>query len=89
MCTKKPIKEHAHANCYVRLYDDGNVVLMSYTTPVIFYDAGLHTLSCSGLYSATTRKHIGWFLKEYFPTVTYQDIKRIAGTRQVVKGVRL
>ena len=32
-------------------------------------------LYVSGLYSATTRKQIGYFLKEYVPQLNYYDIK--------------
>ena len=33
------------------------------------------SLFLTGLYSATTRKHIGYFLKEYYPDLCYQDIR--------------
>ena len=50
-----------YGNCYVKDY--GNViVLVSYSTPVIIVeDSWLHI---NGLYSATTRKHIGKFMRE-------------------------
>ena len=50
-----------HGNCYVKVY--GNViVLVSYSTPVIIVEDGW--LHVNGLYSATTRKHIGKFMRE-------------------------
>lgn len=32
-------------------------------------------IECSGTYSQTTTKQIGWFLKEYFPTLTVNDMR--------------
>ena len=49
--------------------------LISYTTPVCFIDND-GFLSCTGTYSATTRKHIGAFLKEYAPMLDYYDAKK-------------
>ena len=37
-------------------------------------------LECTGLYSMTTRKHISAFLWEYYPNITFNMIKAIAGT---------
>lgn len=34
-------------------------------------------VACTGLYSMTTRHQIGYFLKEYAPLISYQDIKMI------------
>ena len=34
-------------------------------------------IECTGTYSPTTRKQIGWFLKEYFPQLNYFDMKEI------------
>lgn len=53
---------------------DGYTHLISYTTRVISIDAE-GWLECTGTYSATTRKHIGAFLKEYAPNLCYQDVK--------------
>lgn len=50
-----------------------------YTPAAETWDDDCWWLVCSGTYSATTRKQIGWFLKEYFGNVTYQDAKFIAG----------
>ena len=51
---------------------DGDVVLVSYTTSVAGVDHNGFAW-CNGTYSATTRKHIGAFAKEY--GLTYQDFK--------------
>ena len=63
----------------VDTYNDGAIALISYTTRVIEIDRD-GWMTCTGTYSATTRKHIGAFLKEYAPTLCYADVKAIAGT---------
>ena len=44
--------------------DDYSITLVSYSTPVITIDAD-GWLTCNGLYSATTIKHIGKFMRTY------------------------
>ena len=68
------LKNHPYAQCSVRVLLDGSVVFTSYNTDVIYIDKS-GWLSVSGLYTATTRKQIGYFLKEYVPALSYQDIK--------------
>ena len=76
------LKNHPYANCSVRVLIDGSVFFTSYSTDVIYIDeAGW--LYVSGLYSATTRKQIGYFLKEYVPSLTYYDIKKLYYKRQL------
>ena len=70
------LKNHPYAQCSVRVLLDGSVVFTSYNTDVIYIDKD-GWLYVSGLYSATTRKQIGYFLKEYVPAFTYQDIKML------------
>ena len=70
------LKNHPYAQCSVRVLLDGSVVFTSYITDVIYIDKD-GWLYVSGLYSATTRKQIGWFLKEYVPALSYQDIKSL------------
>ena len=53
-------------------------VLQSYRTDVIRVENGF--MECSGLYSMTTRKHISAFLWEYYPQISFQMVKAIAGT---------
>ena len=65
---------HKYAKTHVINYDDGSVVLMSYTTPVIKIDRD-GWLSVKGLYSMTTIKHIGWFMRER--GMTYQLAKML------------
>lgn len=65
---------HKYAKTHVINYEDGSVVLMSYTTPVIKIDRD-GWLSVKGLYSMTTIKHIGWFMRER--GMTYQLAKAL------------
>ena len=70
------LKNHPYAQCLVREQIDGSVVFISYNTDVIYIDKD-GWLYVSGLYSMTTRKQIGYFLKEYVPALSYQDIKSL------------
>lgn len=63
MYTTKTNNGHKYAATYVRIYDDDTVELVSYTTTVITITPK-GWLSCNGLYSMTTIKHIGWFMRE-------------------------
>lgn len=71
----RPLAYCPYGSCGVIETKDA-LYLKSYTTLVIKYDKKRNTLQCSGTYSATTRKHIGAFLKEYFPTVSYYTMKQ-------------
>ena len=68
----KKFEGHENAQAYV-VTDGVNMMLVSYTTPIIILDDGW--LHVNGLYSATTRKHIGWFMKEL--GFTYQLAKQL------------
>lgn len=70
------LRNHPYAQCSVRELIDGSVVFTSYNTDVIYIDKD-GWLYVRGLYSMTTRKQIGYFLKEYVPALTYQDIKSL------------
>lgn len=59
----------------VIIYDDGTKDLISYTTKVAEID-NEGWLTIYGLYSMTTRKHIGAFVSEY-ADMTYQRAKAI------------
>lgn len=63
------------AQAIIRKYDDGTIVLISYSTPVAHIEAD-GRLYIRGLYSATTRKHIGAFVREY-ANIDHQTAKRI------------
>lgn len=70
--TTLKLKSMPYANAKVVIGDDGIICLISYKTIV----ATIHNdwLEILGLYSMTTRKHIGAFVKEYAGT-TYQTAK--------------
>ena len=57
----RKLKSAPCSNCYIKDYDNV-IVLVSYSTPVIIVENGW--LHINGLYSATTRKHIGKFMRE-------------------------
>lgn len=69
------LSDHASAQCCVKLFDNGDIVLRSYATDVLYCRNENNTMICTGTYSATTRKHIGWFLREYAPSVSYADVR--------------
>ena len=76
----KRLAGHEYAQAAV--YENGNQLdLISYVTRVITvkHKNGKRMIECTGLYSRTTIKHIGWFVREYLPDLTYYDIKNIAG----------
>ena len=64
-----------NGQCGVRFDEHGAMHLVSYNTTVITVDPE-GWLTCSGTYSATSRKHIGAYLKEYFPYISYHVVKR-------------
>ena len=77
------LKNHPYSNCSVRELIDGSVVFTSYNTDVIYIDKS-GWLYVSGLYSATTRKQIGYFLKEYAPFLNYYDIKNLYSSKRIL-----
>jgi len=84
----KNLSEHKASQCHVIIHENGIIEFISYTTSVILAKKLLkneYDLSCSGTYSQTTRKQISWFLREYFPNISYYDIKSIADTEKTIK----
>ena len=80
------LKNHKAAQCHINIYGD-KIEFISYNTRVIeaTRTAGnIYELKCSGLYSMTTRRQIGWFISEYFNSLNYYDIKEIAGTENTI-----
>lgn len=57
------LQKMPYAQACVRDYGDGHIVLQSYATDVIIIKDGV--MHVTGLYSMTTRKHIGAFMREY------------------------
>ena len=62
--TIKKLSAMPYAQAHVTIDSEGNIALYSYTTLVCFLNAE-GWLRVTGLYSATTRKHIGAFMREY------------------------
>ena len=66
----RKIKDHESAQVQVHEYrkSNGDIqnmdILVSYTTCVLSIDYDSHLVVCDGLYSRTTIKHIGWFMRE-------------------------
>lgn len=76
----KRLADHKYSKCHVEI--TGNSIdFISYSTPVIYirYIDNERHIECTGTYSQTTRKQIGYFLKEYAPDLNYYDMKNIVG----------
>ena len=72
--TIKKLSTMPYAQAHVELMPDGSKELFSYMTRVVSVDAeGFVTVY--GTYSATTRKHISAFAKEYLAPLDYYNIK--------------
>lgn len=76
MYTTQKLNNHPYAQACIRHYDSGEIACISYETAVIIIDSD-GWLSCTGTYSATTRKHIGYFLKELQLPLHYQTAKML------------
>ena len=61
---KKVLSKMPYSNAYVRIDNDGSITLVSYVTDVVKIDKD-GWMDVTGLYSATTRKHISAFMSEY------------------------
>lgn len=78
----RKLSNHSNAQAYVAYSPSENALcLVSYNTKVayIFNDPDGRKIACTGTYSATTRKHITYFLREYAPDLSYYDMKNIVG----------
>lgn len=90
---ERKLEHHKNSQCHITIENDGTINFISYTTlvikaiPVYGSHREQYMLYCNGTYSKTTRKQIGWFLKEYFGDTTYYDMKRCAenGTCVIAK----
>lgn len=80
----RKLKNMPYAQAGVRIDEYGAITLVSYETEVINIDP-MGWLTCTGTYSASTRKHIGAFLKEYAPNITYQDAKRCYENNETIQ----
>lgn len=71
------LKGHPYSQCGVVIDKiHGAIHFYSYNTRVISITAD-GWMICTGTYTATTRKQIGWFLREYAPTMNYYNAKQI------------
>ena len=70
--TIKKLSRMPYASAHVEIDPAGNTYLFSYKTLVCEITAD-GWLSCFGLHSTTTRRHIGAFVKEY---ITYHNGER-------------
>ena len=71
----KKLENHKSAQAHVVEVKDMRY-LVSYTTEVLITDYTTNLMEVTGLYSNTTRRHISWYLMEYFPHIDYYTIKR-------------
>ena len=88
---EKKLANHPSCQCKVKIFDNGTIQFISYSTLVIEanpVEGNEYELYCSGTYSQTTRKQIGYFLKEYFWNVDYYDMKKIAETGELIRAKR-
>lgn len=53
---------YAHAKVVISEHE---ITLVSYTTPVVIINRDTSFVHVTGLYSATTRRHISAFMREY------------------------
>ena len=65
--TTRKFADHPHANAHICHFNDGTISLVSYRTTVLEISPE-GWLTVTGLYSMTTIKHIGWFMKEVYKT---------------------
>ena len=72
--TSKRFEGHEKAAAKINYYNDGSFSLVSYTTTVATVD-NKGWLHINGLYSRTTIKHIGWFMKMI--GLSYQTAKQL------------
>ena len=72
--TTRKFADHKYAQAQINVYPDGSQALQSYSTIVVEIDSE-GWLKVNGLYSMTTIRHIGWFMREL--GFTYQLAKAL------------
>lgn len=72
--TTRKFNDHKYAQAQINAYIDGSQALQSYDTIVVEIDPE-GWLKVNGLYSMTTIRHIGWFMREL--GFTYQLAKQL------------
>lgn len=91
--TTRKLKNHQYAQAHIEIENDGDSIiyrLVSYKTHVatVHETAAGWFLDCYGLYSMTTRRHIGWFLDDIGSPFTFQDAKHSTETGTIIKGYK-
>lgn len=91
--TIRKLKDHEYAQARVEIENDGDSIiyrLVSYSTHVatVRETAAGWFLDCYGLYSMTTRRHIGWFLDDIGSPFTFNDAKCSVKTGTIIKGYK-
>lgn len=81
------LSKHASAQCVIREYRNGDLVLQSYNTDVIYYKHDNMSVYCSGTYSNTTARQISWFCQEWL-NITYKECKECYYQDKRVKNWR-
>lgn len=81
MCVDAPLGDHESAQAGVIFRPDGEIHLYSYATHVCTIKGDYVYCYYNG--TATTRKHIGWFMREYANSY-YQVAKMSAVTEKWV-----
>ena len=82
------LTDHAYSQCKVYVTENTvtggrNYIFESYKTVAASLDEeGFLSVTC--LCSATTRKQVSWFLKEYAPMVSYQIAKILYNNNEAV-----
>ena len=71
----KKLTDHPYSQCYLSIDPKVGIHFYSYRTLVITIDTE-GWLTCYGLYSRSTIRQIGWFMREYCSPLTYHDAKR-------------
>ena len=77
--TTRKFADHKYAQAQINTYPDGSQALQSYSTIVVEIDRE-GWLKVNGLYSMTTIRHIGWFMREL--GLTYQLAKQLYNDRK-------
>lgn len=83
MYTTSRIADHPHAQAHIRRYTNGAIDFISYRTTVIEINPD-GWMKCNGTYSQTTRKQIGWFLRECAPSFNYYTAKQLYTDRMML-----
>lgn len=74
----KRFEDHKAAQAWI-YEDEREISLISYSTKVITIRKSDRKVECTGTYSRTTIKHIGWFVRDFLPGYSYYDMKAIVG----------